>query len=172
MIFRPGKPLQDDATGTTLGYEALYLAETEFERGGDPAMLRLTKSTTAVTIGDRILPIKAEKLNLYYEPHPPARPVLGHIISLIDSVYQTGRFGIVIIDRGYADGLETGHVLEIQQSGNDQRDIISERPGETIKLPNEKAGNLMVFRAYERVSYALVLTAARAIHLHDTVVNP
>ena len=41
-----------------------------------------------------------------------------------------------------------------------------------VKLPDERAGTVMVFRPFERVSYALVMAASRAMHLNDTVRNP
>jgi len=46
------------------------------------------------------------------------------------------------------------------------------RPHELITLPDERAGVVMVFRPFDRLSYALVMKATRAIHLHDTVRNP
>jgi hypothetical protein len=39
-------------------------------------------------------------------------------------------------------------------------------------LPYEQAGVLMVFRAFSRVSFALVMKAVRAIHVLDTVRPP
>ena len=39
-------------------------------------------------------------------------------------------------------------------------------------LPNERAGVVMVFRPFERVSYALVMEAHRAMHVRDIVTNP
>ncbi len=44
--------------------------------------------------------------------------------------------------------------------------------GELVELPAERAGVVMVFRPFERVSYALVMEATRAMHLYDTVVQP
>jgi len=44
--------------------------------------------------------------------------------------------------------------------------------GEEVKLPDRRAGIVMVFRPYERVSYALVMKATRAIHLYDIVSTP
>jgi hypothetical protein len=43
---------------------------------------------------------------------------------------------------------------------------------QTIKLPDERAGTIMVFRPYERFSYALVMEATRAMHINDIVKNP
>lgn len=43
---------------------------------------------------------------------------------------------------------------------------------ETVKLPDERAGTIMVFRPYENISYALVMEATRAMHINDAVKNP
>lgn len=48
------------------------------------------------------------------------------------------------------------------------------RPGAKVKevqLPDEFAGVLMVFRTFEKVSYALVMEAVAPIHMYDTVSN-
>ena len=172
MVFRAGQPYADADTGEVLGYEALYVASAEAQAFTDPATLRITKSFREAIIGDRILPIETEKVQMRYPPHPPARPVFGHIISVVDGVSQIGQWNVVVIDRGAADGIETGTVLEVRQSGARQRDIISPAADEWIELPAEKEGLLMVFRPYQRVSFALVMNAVRAIHLNDAVTNP
>ena len=41
-----------------------------------------------------------------------------------------------------------------------------------IELPEEDSGLMMVFRSFDRVSYALVLEATRAIHINDSLVSP
>ncbi|RLA19683.1 MAG: LysM domain-containing protein, partial [Gammaproteobacteria bacterium] len=64
---------------------------------------------------------------------------------------------------------------DILQRGAVVRDMVSTSAGGaggTVKLPNEKAGLMMVFRAFDRVSFALVLKATRAIHLQDIVKSP
>ena len=48
------------------------------------------------------------------------------------------------------------------------------QPGEreTIKLPDERAGLLMVFRAFDRLAYALVLEITDTVQVGDRVANP
>jgi hypothetical protein len=172
MVFRPGRAYRDASTGEILGYEALYVADAELQSIGDPATLLLTATDRETLIGDRLLPIGQEKVQVRYEPHAPAKPIQGNIISVVDGVTQIGQYQVVVIDKGAADGIETGHVLDIYQSGRTQRDIVNRRFGETLNLPPEKAGLLMVFRPFERVSFALVMKATRAVHLLDTVQTP
>ncbi len=41
-----------------------------------------------------------------------------------------------------------------------------------VKLPDEDAGLIMVFRSFEKVSFGLVMKATRAIHINDYVRTP
>jgi hypothetical protein len=41
-----------------------------------------------------------------------------------------------------------------------------------VVSPPEHAGTLMIFRPFERVSYALIMNATRAIHVLDLAANP
>lgn len=172
MVFRPGQPYRDAQTGEILGYEALYVADAALERGGNPATLQLSRAEREAIIGDRLLPIEQEMVPMNYQPHAPTRPVEGHIIRVVDGVTQIGQYQVVIIDRGTADGLETGHVLDIYRSAGRVRDIVSARGNEVVELPREKSGTLLVFRPFERVSFGLVMKATRALHLNDVVQSP
>jgi hypothetical protein len=46
------------------------------------------------------------------------------------------------------------------------------RPNSTFVAPYEQAGTLMVFRVFDRVSFALVMRASRAMRVLDTVATP
>ncbi len=41
-----------------------------------------------------------------------------------------------------------------------------------VKLPDERAGTLLIFKSFDRVSYGLVVGAANIIRVHDVVHNP
>jgi hypothetical protein len=41
-----------------------------------------------------------------------------------------------------------------------------------VKLPEERTGTALVFRVYDRMSYALILGASDTIHVRDVVRNP
>jgi len=170
-VFRPGDVLKDPDTDEILGYQTLFVADTLLQRTGDPATLQLRKTAMQAIVGDRLLPVPEERIPLSYHPRAPDRMITGHIISVLDGVTQIGQFSVVIIDRGLREGLEPGHVLAIYQTGRTIRDIVSKYPSE-VTLPNEKAGMLMVFRSFDRVSYALVVDATMPMHLLDTVQTP
>jgi hypothetical protein len=43
---------------------------------------------------------------------------------------------------------------------------------DTVQLPSERAGEVMVFRAFDKLSYALVMETTRPVHISDSVANP
>ena len=82
---------------------------------------------------------------------------------------MVGKMVVVTLNKGARDGLVEGNVLAIYQTGETVRDV---RSGEMVKIPDEPGGLLMVFRDYDKTSYALVLAANRDLRLQDRVANP
>jgi hypothetical protein len=78
---------------------------------------------------------------------------------------------VVSINKGTRDGIETGNVLAILKNGET---IVDRTNGnkDTLKLPNERIGLLMVFRPFEKVSYALVLEISDTPKAGDLLINP
>ena len=91
---------------------------------------------------------------------------------MLNGVSEIGQWGTVVLDRGADDGFEVGHALVAYTGRIEVRDEVSGVPGDTVTLPREPIGTLMVYRTFDRVSYALVMEATRALHLHDEVGLP
>jgi hypothetical protein len=171
-IYRPGSPYISPETGEPLGYEAQYIADASLQQPGDPATLVITRSAQEIRIGDRIMPNAEQDIALNYFPRPPEDSIKGSIISVLGGVSQIGQYNVVVIDKGTADGLLAGHELDIYQRGNIVRDKYSPVKNDLVNLPDEVAGTLMVFRPFERISYALVMKATQALHVLDKVKTP
>lgn len=171
-IYRTGKAYISPETGKNLGYNAEHIADTQLLQPGDPATLSIIKSSSEVRIGDRIMPTAKGDITLNYFPRPPNTMVTGSIISVLGGISQIGLFNVVVLDKGTQDGLLAGHELAIYQNGKTVTDSYSPIKNDTVKLPDEVAGTLMVFRPFERVSYALVMKANKAIHILDKVKTP
>ncbi|MCX8048537.1 MAG: LysM peptidoglycan-binding domain-containing protein [Methylohalobius sp.] len=171
-VFRQGRALKDLKTNEILGYNAVYIADAQLLRPGDPATFTIGRSVREVLVGDRLLPVAEETVAMDYHPHPPSRKIQGHIIEVLDSVSQIGRYSLVVIDRGQHDGLELGHVLEIWQQGNKVLDSVGKQASEWVTLPEERSGLVLIFRPFERVSYGIVMEALSPIHLGDLVKQP
>ncbi len=118
--------------------------------------------------GDKLIPASID-VPLNFFPSAPSRPIEGRIISVVGGVTQIGQYQVVVLNRGTNNGLAVGDVLSVYQTG----DTIEDRfGGGSVKLPDEKAGTIMVFKSYDRISYGLVMEATQAIHVLDTVRNP
>ncbi|MEW7974763.1 MAG: LysM peptidoglycan-binding domain-containing protein [Candidatus Thiodiazotropha endolucinida] len=170
-VVRPEKPYKDPDTGEVLGYEALYVGTSELKRTGDPAKLLLTSSDMEAIIGDRLIKEQEDEPLIDFQPRVPENPIEGRIISVLNGVTQIGQYNVVVLNKGANVGLEAGHVLRILQGGEAIRDIVKGR-GEKVTLPLEEAGHLMVFRTFEKVSFALVMDATKPLHVLDWVRTP
>ncbi len=171
-IYRPGSAYISPDSGDILGYEAQYIADASLQKPGDPATLAITKSAREIRTGDRIMPNADQDIALNYFPRPPDLSIKGSIISVLGGVSQIGRYNVVVIDKGTADGLLAGHELDIYKRGKPVKDAYSPIRNDLVTLPDEIAGTLMVFRPFERVSYALVMKATQALHVLDKVKTP
>jgi hypothetical protein len=171
-IFRPGSALRDPKNGKLLGYETILVSEAKLLHGGDPATLQITRSLRETLNGDRILPADDGKISYNFVPREPKHKVEGQVIHLVDSLFQTAQRQIVIINLGERQGMEIGTVLAIDQRGGEVSDPFSEGGFHTVELPDERAGLMMIFRVFERVSYGLIMETVRPVHLHDMVRNP
>jgi LysM domain len=171
-IYRPGVTFRNPETNEILGYEAKYIADTTLAQEGDPATVVIDKSISEIMIGDRLMPKAEEQFTLNYFPRPPEESIIGSILYVLDGVSQIGKYNVVVIDKGSRDGLLPGHELDVYKRGRIARDPYSVINGDQVRLPDEKAGILMVFRPFERVSYALVMESSQAIRVLDRVYTP
>ena len=168
-VVRQGGDYTDSETGEVLGHKAAYIGSSVVQKRGDPATLQLTDSKREVLAGDRLLPAADDVALMNFHPKIPSTQIDGAIISVLDGVTQIGQYNIVVIDRGIQNGLEVGDVLYIKHRGETVKDEYSGIRGDTVTLPDEEAGVLMVFRTFERVSFGLVMHATRAMHVLDKV---
>ncbi len=185
-VFRSATPLKDPGTGEILGYEAQYLGKVQLQRGESttvetkddkdyitvvPATVDVIAAREEIRAGDRLLPEPPRQL-LSYAPRAPSTQVEGRIVSVYGNAVQfAAQNQVVAINKGTRDGIDSGHVLAILKNGETILDRTGDKK-ETIKLPNERIGLLMVFRPFEKVSYALVLEINDTPRAGDFIVNP
>lgn len=171
-VVHVGSELVDPDDGEVLGYEGIYAGAGTIRQMSDPSTLLLADSDREVLEGDRLIE-QHQAYPAYFTPRAPAKDVNGSIIAVIDGVSQIGQYQVIVINRGSRHGLEPGSVLRVWQSG----DMVGDRfkngiTSRKVRLPDEPAGVSMVFRTYERVSYALIMEASSEIHVMDAVRNP
>ena len=184
-VVHLGNKLIDPDDDAVLGYEGIYIGQGRVQREGDPSTLRLLDSTREALIGDYLLPEEdAQRTN--FIPHPPAKDVVGQIIAVMDGVALAGQYEVVVLNRGAKHGLDPGTALRVYQTGK----VVPDNGGgmgggqggkngrehgtfgKKVRLPDEPVGTMMVFRTFDRMSYALIMEATGDISVYDTVRNP
>ncbi len=170
-IYRKGDTYKDPKTHQVLGQAAEEIGHAELLQQGNPATLRVISSTREIELKDRVMPKLIDETPLRYTPQVPSHPVKGDIISVVNGSTEVGQYHIVVLDLGSKDNLVVGDVLRIYQKGSTLQDPMAEKKN-LIKVPDQQAGTLMIFKTYENLSFALVLEAANAIHVGDRVANP
>ena len=186
-VFRDATPLKDPVTSEVLGYEAQYVGKALLARGESteestdsdgkprtdivPATIDIVTAKEEMRVGDRLLPEPERQLQNYV-PRAPAGPIDARVVSVYgNAVVNAGQNQVVVINRGSRDGVESGHVLAILKDGARLTDKTDPARPE-LKLPSERNGLLMVFRTFEKLSYALVLEITDGVKVGDRLVNP
>lgn len=171
-VVHVGDKIVDPDDGALLGYQGIYAGSGTIRRVGDPATLLVADSSREILEGDRLISQTVSYPANFY-PRAPEKPVEGSIIAVVDGVSQVGQYQVIVINRGTRHGLEVGDVLRVWQAGQKVTDRVrSGLSSRKVQLPDEPAGVSMVFRTYDRVSYALIMEASSEIHVMDTVRNP
>lgn len=174
QIFRPSTALIDPTTKVVLGHEATLLGTAKWVQNGQLSEFRILTSKLEITAGDRLLPAPIQDVPSYL-PHAPETAMTGRVLGIPGGLHFAGTNSVITINLGKKDGIERGHVLVTELAGPTVEDREGRPKYESVasyQLPNSRNGLLFVFRVFDRVSYALVMSAGRAITLGDMVRTP
>ena len=184
--FRQATPLRDPITKEVLGYEAQYLGRVELERGESPstapqgshiasytpASVTIIQANEELIPGDRLLP-EPPRQYLNFVPHAPQSDVNARVVSIYGgaAVRYGTQYQVVAINKGTQDGVAPGMVLSLMTQGQKIQDKTTPER-ETVQLPDEENGLAMVFRSFDRVSYALIMDIQRGVQVGDRLTQP
>jgi len=93
----------------------------------------------------------------------------GRILSVLKGVDKIGQFDVIAINRGSREGVKAGNVFHVYKLGETVIDPVTK---EQITLPSERAGLVMVFKPFEKLSYALVMRAENTLAVMDEIRSP
>jgi len=160
-----------------LGYELITQTTgtvTRGEVGGIQAStLLLDAEGRDVRVGDRLVPVEAQPYDLQFFPHPPKQQQkYGRltVMSVADRYRTGGPRDVIAISGGAREGIDNGTVFSIWRRGSSTVDTVKGGldKDETltlfeskVRLPDEFAGHAMVFRTFNNVSYALVMSSIK-----------
>jgi len=189
-IFRVAEKVKHPVTRRTVGYAITIVGELEVTSiGAKTAAAVISHANDVIMIGDRVRPFEASVKTI--RVHKGTDPVVGYIVYTLSSEKyfvedpMIAENDIVYIDRGYADGVQTGNVfdvLRIRDEYNDgdltaeeyQQMLESDTPtGELAKggiiYPPDVIGQIVVLKADEYTSTAVVNKSNAEIELGDMI---
>lgn len=138
---------------------------------GEVTTLELTDSYNAeVRRGDRVLAEYDPMLpTLFYPTNAESIVPGGQIVRVLGSIGTAARHSVVTLDRGTAHGVQTGHVFSVNQKG----EVVTDpKTKERVQLPGERIGQVMVFKAFDQLSYAYVLDSELPIKVGAGIQPP
>lgn len=169
-VFKPGRHFVDPVSGESLGWEAVHLGDANFLKEGDPARLTITSSYEDINIRDRLRPILVEQALPFFTPRAPQNDkVRGVILDAPNKATELGPLSIVAINLGERENIRSGDVLRVRSQKIPKKDPFT---GEKYFIPEENIGLALVFRTFEKVSYAIITDSNRQVTPGDVVMSP
>jgi hypothetical protein len=154
VVMNVGQPIIDYETNDLVGYQANYVATAVVTNPGPVSKTVLTEGAREALRGDRLISQEGDA-PLTFTPHAPTTRVDARIIAIADEATEVGQYQVEVI-----------------------HDVWSRRPfgknplSEYVELPHERTGTLIVFKVFDRVSYALIIGARGPIQVADRAYTP
>ncbi|WAC62773.1 LysM domain-containing protein [Pseudoxanthomonas sp. SL93] len=176
--------------GEFLGYELATVNVATFTRGVVPgtevSTLVADIGGKEVRVGDRLIPVDAQPYDLHFFPHPPATQAAEgklRVLAVADALTSGGSRDVIAISAGRLDGIDNGTVFSVWRNGSHtanrmaypESSRVSESPktgAGRVSLPDEYASHVMVFRTFDKVSYALVMEGVEATRVGYELKHP
>jgi hypothetical protein len=187
-ILHIGDELRDPDNGDLLGYMTYYAGTGEVvqadNRAGKEDRDRMTHLKVVATgreilQGDKLFPAQTDIGDAFVPSAPSDTKLDGQVIAIHDGVWTAGKYQVLALNRGKKDGLVPGNVVAIFQRGEEIRNRYTGSTWrsmatnyEKVRLPSERNASVMVFKVYDRMSYALVVQSTSAITVGDFVKHP
>ncbi len=171
-----------------LGYELRTQAVGTVTRGEvagiQASTLLLDEQGHEVRIGDRLVPVEAQPYDLQFFPHPPKQQAdYGRlqVMAVADQLTSGGTRDVIAISGGAREGIDNGTVFSVWRRGQSTVDRVKRSKDfdedmvlfeSKVRLPDEFAGHAMVFRTFDKVSYALVMSSVKPTRVGYELKHP
>jgi hypothetical protein len=161
-----------------VGYELLEVSRVRVVQSGEISVLDIIRDRTEVKPGDFILPASDQGYDSVFYPHAMETVPDGlRVLATSGQKGGVGLYQIVSINAGSNQGVETGHVFSAFRQGEKVQDRTGYRHGSfakdaDVRLPDMYDGMVMVFRTFDEISYAMVMSGSRVVLEYDSLRHP
>lgn len=174
-VYRENDPyIMLDANGKkyNAGLEIVQVASgIATKQTGDLTTLEITDSYNSEIRRGYFVMLEEDAMlpTLFYPVNADEVIAGGKIIRIQGSIGAAAVRSVVSIDRGTNQGVKTGHVFSVNELGQTVKDPVTH---ETLQLPSENVGSIMVFKTFENLSYAYVLESDLPINIGALLTPP
>jgi hypothetical protein len=189
IVIHVGPELRDPDDGDLLGYAALYAGTVEVitttgdNSWGNEELTHLSVLNTGREImqGDKLVPEPTAFGDDFVVSTPTNTKLDGQVIAIAGGDLTVGgKYSTLAINRGKRDGLVPGSVLAVFARGQQVADRFSRGQNwmaytatyDTVQLPKERSGTLMLFQVHDRMSYGIVVQSAQEMWVGDFIKHP
>lgn len=170
QVLRSGTPLLDPDTNQILGYEAARIGSAKLQKTGkqekEMHTFVILDAKKEIGRGDYFLPL-VQNSAVNYVPRIPETPLSARIMSVYGGVLYAGQKQIVSINKGKAEGVEVGHVLQLSRfSASAPEGVGSDN---ALSAPGSGHGSLFIFLTFDHISYGLIMEVTDAARIGDIV---
>lgn len=192
-IYDQGEELFDPETEESLGYYVNLVGTAQAIRTGnmadnEPSTLKVTSAKREIHSGDYVVPVhEGQLLPSVFTMKAADETIQGAIIKAASDGREFGKLEVVMLNKGTEHNVSLGDVMGIKRpspavlkTGKGPvyqieaprwNRLVSDEETE-YKMPQEKLGELMVFKVYSKVSMALILRTEKPARLNDLITAP
>lgn len=157
---------------------------TRGEVGGiEASTLLLDDPAFEARVGDKIVPVESIPYDLNFFPHPPKQQFpyqKAQVLAVADRDRVGGPRDVIALSVGARDGIDNGTVFSIWRVGSNavdrvqvpERDADLVSSTDKVRLPDEFAGHVMVFRTFDKISYGLVMDSIKPTRIGYELKHP
>ena len=175
----------DELLGLELEYVG-FATITDAEGEGIRRLL-INNGSKEILIGDRLLIREESRIDSTIFPTEPGVEIQGEIVGFLNAENMASQLDSVVINLGIEDSLNVGDILSITQGTTELVDEVArERMGwrerlratfrrdseDTLELPGREIGTLLVYKTFDELSYALILSSLEPASIGSRVTNP
>ena len=172
-VYREGEKYVEPKTQKVIGLEVVQVASgmvTDVAENGVSSLQLSESYGKEVREGDRVFVELNNAIPPVFYPAPAQVSRGGMIVRVMDSISSAARGSVVAINLGTAQGAKPGDVLTVYQKGPLVRDTIDN--DNSVRLPSEESGMVMVFNSFDDISYAYVLSSELPLNVGDQLLPP
>lgn len=166
------KPLQlliDPKNGENLGLLTLAVGTAEMNQYAKPQSLKLINSIEYIAAGFRLVPREGLYVPAIVDARRPDESVYGYVLYVQTTSTGVGNSSIIVVSLGTRDGIEQGHLLDLMDSS---KNIVDLYTNNNVKIQPTKFGEIIIYKAMEKVSLGYITSATRPVLVNDLAVAP